>query len=241
MNLCRPLSSVLLGAVLSCLATSAARAQSTAFTYQGRLDAAGVPAEGRYDLRFVLFDAAGGGSVQGAAVTNLATVVSNGLFLATLDFGANAFTNGAGRWLEIGARTNGGGDFATLSPRQPLTAVPFAVQALNGRPGPQGPKGDTGATGPAGAQGPIGPAGAVGPQGPAGPVTAAVLTNGSVGLSQLQTLPSTPLLTTFNNPSPEEPDYFGISWQRWERIGCSSGLLRTTPEQRMSERLSCSA
>jgi len=55
--------------------------------------------------------------------------VSNGLFTVTLDFGANF--PGANRWLEIGVRTNGGGAYTTLSPRQALTATPYAIMAGN--------------------------------------------------------------------------------------------------------------
>ena len=52
---------------------------------------------------------------------------------------------------------------------QPLTAVPYALFALNsGTPGPQGPAGPTGAQGIQGVAGPQGPIGLTGPQGPAG-------------------------------------------------------------------------
>ena len=106
-----------------------ATAQTSAFTYQGRLDAGGNPASGLYDLRFALFDAASGGTQQGTALTNTATAVTNGLFTVTLDFG-NQFP-GADRWLELGVRTNGGGAFATLSPRQQITATPYAIRAAS--------------------------------------------------------------------------------------------------------------
>src|ERR1700761_2177905 len=89
-------------------------AQGTAFLYQGRLQNNGSPANGSYDFTFTLYDAGTGGAAGAAPVTNTATVVSNGLFIATIDFGVNAF-NGNSRWLEIGARTNGGGAFSTLS------------------------------------------------------------------------------------------------------------------------------
>jgi hypothetical protein len=56
--------------------------------------------------------------------------VTNGLFIVTLDFGVGVF-NGAERWLEIGVRSNGGGAFVTLSPRQKLTAAPYAIIAGN--------------------------------------------------------------------------------------------------------------
>ena len=107
-----------------------ASAQGTAFTYQGRLGEGGGPAHGTYDFRFVLYDLQTGGSAVSSAVTNGATVVSNGLFTVTLDFGAGVFT-GPDRWLEIGVRTNGASTFTTLSPRQPLLPTPYAMHASN--------------------------------------------------------------------------------------------------------------
>ena len=70
-----------------------------------------------------------GGVQQGNSITNGATAVSNGLFTVMLDFG-NQFP-GAGRWLEIGARTNGAASFLTLAPRQQLTSTPYSIQSAN--------------------------------------------------------------------------------------------------------------
>src|SRR5512135_3032520 len=106
---------------------SAVFAQGTAFTYQGRLNDGGGPANGSYDLTFSLFDAGANGNLLVGPLTNAATVVSNGLFIATIDFGANF--PGADRWLEIGVRTNGGGSFTALMPRQHLTPTPYAIFA----------------------------------------------------------------------------------------------------------------
>src|SRR5690349_15228117 len=75
------------------------RAQTTAFTYQGRLNEAGNPANGVYDLQFSLFNAASGGAQQSGTWTQLAQGVTNGLFTVELDFGS--FFPGANRWLEI--------------------------------------------------------------------------------------------------------------------------------------------
>jgi len=100
----------------------------SAFSYQGRLNSGGDPANGSYDLQFAVFDAGTNGSQLGSALTNAATAVSNGLFTVTLDFGAGVFS-GASRWLAIGVRTNGGGPFVPLSPRQPLLPVPYAILA----------------------------------------------------------------------------------------------------------------
>ena len=122
----------LLAALLAALTlTASAHAQTTAFTYQGRLNDNGVPANGTYELRFELRDALTAGTAVGTAVTNSGVAVSDGGFTVTVDFGAGAFT-GAARWLEIGVRTNASASpHALLNPRQPLTSAPYAVRALS--------------------------------------------------------------------------------------------------------------
>jgi hypothetical protein len=107
---------------------STAYAQGSAFTYQGSLNDSGGAATGIYDLRFTLFDAATNGNTAAGPITNSPTVVSNGLFTVTLDFGTTPFT-GADLWLEIAARTNGA--FTVLSPRQKITAAPYSLTARN--------------------------------------------------------------------------------------------------------------
>jgi hypothetical protein len=107
-----------------------ARAQGTAFTYQGRLDSSGAPANGIYDLRFSTYDADSGGNLRGL-LTNNAVAVSNGLFTTTLDFGFGVF-NGGPRWLEIGVRSNGtAAAFNTLAPRQAVLPAPYAFWSAN--------------------------------------------------------------------------------------------------------------
>lgn len=102
----------------------------TAFTYQGRLNDGSQPASGNYDLTFSLYDASTNGTQVGASQTNAAVAITNGLFVVALDFGPDVF-DGSARWLEIGVRTNGGGAFNPLSPRQPLTPTPYAIAASN--------------------------------------------------------------------------------------------------------------
>lgn len=104
-------------------------AQGTAFAYQGRLNDGNAPATGAYDLTFALYATNIGGAILAGPLTNSATPVTHGLFSAVVDFG-NAF-NGDPRWLEIGVTTNGGPVFTILAPRQPLTAVPYAIAAGN--------------------------------------------------------------------------------------------------------------
>jgi len=105
---------------------------STAFTYQGRLHEAGVPLNGTADLEFRLFGSSQGGTPIGSIVQVNSVEVLDGLFTATLNFGADTF-NDAQRWLEISVRSPaGGGDFTILSPRQPVRAAPVALYALSG-------------------------------------------------------------------------------------------------------------
>ena len=108
---------------------ASAFAQGSAFTYQGRLNANGAPANGSYDVAFTLFATNVTGTAIATPVTNAAVSVSNGLFTTTVDFGA-AFT-GASNWLEIAVSTNGANAFSTLTPRQQLTPVPYALVAAN--------------------------------------------------------------------------------------------------------------
>src|SRR5437899_891184 len=117
--------------ILSLGAIPAASAQVTTFTYQGRLNDSGTAANGSYDLRFTIFDAASSGSSVAGPVTNSNTTISNGLFSVTNDFGFSPFANGAPRWMEMAIRTNGATTFTTLTERQPITAAPYAIVASN--------------------------------------------------------------------------------------------------------------
>ena len=105
-----------------------ARAQGTAFSYQGRLNDGAYPATGLYDVRFSVCDALTNGSTVAGPLTNTATGITNGLFSTVLDFGAGVFT-GPARWLQLDVRTNGTGTFTPLAPRELLLAVPYAVMA----------------------------------------------------------------------------------------------------------------
>jgi hypothetical protein len=106
----------------------AAAPLGTAFTYQGRLNDGGQPANGSFDLKFTLCDAASGGTPVGGPITKSPMAVTNGLFSVTLDFGAEF--DGSARWLEIAVRSSGSpADFTLLTPRQPLTPTPYALFA----------------------------------------------------------------------------------------------------------------
>ncbi|MGD0813888.1 MAG: type VI secretion system tip protein TssI/VgrG [Verrucomicrobiota bacterium] len=105
-------------------------AQGTAFTYQGQLGSGGVPANGNYDFTFALFSGSTTNTSQiGATLIQTNVGVTNGLFIVTLDFGANF--PGASRWLGIGARSNGAVNFTALNPLQEVTPTPYAIYTAN--------------------------------------------------------------------------------------------------------------
>lgn len=116
-------------AFLLCAAVTGAAPVSTAFTYQGQLKKAAVPYTGTGDFVFRLFDDPAAGNQVGADVTVSGLTVDQGLFSTELDFG-DVFSAGA-LWLEIQVQTPGDGGFTTLTPRQALTASPFAIYALS--------------------------------------------------------------------------------------------------------------
>ncbi|MCX6999534.1 MAG: hypothetical protein NT106_04465, partial [Candidatus Sumerlaeota bacterium] len=110
-------------------------AQTTAFTYQGQLKDGANPANGNYDLRFVLFNPATWEELSVVYVDDKAVV--NGLFTTEINFGAGVF-NGDDRVVSIAVRggsvDNANRDPATytvLSPLQKLTPIPYSIFSFN--------------------------------------------------------------------------------------------------------------
>ncbi len=129
------------------LATTTAQAQGeepqdplavlgTGFTYQGWLaDDAGSPLNGTCDFNFSLWDSLSDGAQVGAVSPAADVAVAEGYFTAVVngaaEFGSNAF-KGSARWLEVALRCPAGsGSYTTLTPRQALTAAPYARYAVN--------------------------------------------------------------------------------------------------------------
>lgn len=124
------------------LAHGSAHALGTGFTYQGLLQQSGVPLNGTCDFQFSLWDAEGtgtpptGGAQLGTQSFAAPPVsVSRGVFTVRLngagEFGPNAFA-GPDRWLQVAVRCPAGsGAFTTLSPRQLVTAAPYALYSAN--------------------------------------------------------------------------------------------------------------
>ncbi len=93
----------------------------TEFTYQGKLNDAGQPASGTYNLEISMWDADVAGNQIGVTNSFNNLPISNGLFSVELDFGASSL-NGDARWLEIVVDGN------TLDPRQPVKGAPYSIQ-----------------------------------------------------------------------------------------------------------------
>ena len=107
-----------------------AHAQTTAFTYQGKLTDTGIPANGQYDLKLQLFDAATGGTAYVTVMDLQDVVVTNGILTVSLDFGSLPFQDQVDKWLEIAVRPGAStGAYNTLTPRQQINTAPFAIQA----------------------------------------------------------------------------------------------------------------
>ncbi len=109
-------------------------AQGTTFTYQGQLNVNGAAANGLYDFRFKLaIDPLADNYVGGDSLTN-GVLVTNGLFMTTINFGAGIFT-GSNYWLEVDVRTNNPGNtlsYTMLNPLQGVTSTPYATYAESG-------------------------------------------------------------------------------------------------------------
>ena len=160
-------SSVFVLIVLVAFAAGNIGAQSvgSAFTYQGELTDNGTPASGSYDFEFALYTTPSGGTAIDTIDAGDVAVVA-GLVNASIDFTDVPF-NGQALFVEVRVRAGGSsGEYTVLSPRQSLSAVPYALYALSGNPGPQGIPGPPGPQGPQGDPGPPGPQGLQGPPGP---------------------------------------------------------------------------
>ncbi len=117
--------------IIFVLAGGVLMAQTTAFTYQGKLTDGGAAADGQYDLQFKLFDLISGGTQIGGIVSYDDVQVSSGVFTVNLNFGSSPFTTAAPRYLEIAVRAGfATGAYTTLAPRQLITSSPYSVQTI---------------------------------------------------------------------------------------------------------------
>lgn len=110
-----------------CVLAQSVYAQSTEFTYQGKLMDAGALPTAIYDLEFALWDVETGGANALSRQIVPGVQVRSGIFTVQLDFGLN-FRGGA-RWLEISIKKPADATFTLLTPRQPITTVPYSIRS----------------------------------------------------------------------------------------------------------------
>ena len=139
MNSAKTLGILLVALCLSACPANIGRSAplGTAFTYQGQLIDANTAANGVYDFYFWLYDDPSiFGNPVGTIIIAEDLEVLDGHFAVELDFGDEVF-DGNACWLEIGVRpgdSNDVNDFVTLSPRQHVTPVPYALYAKSATP-----------------------------------------------------------------------------------------------------------
>lgn len=107
--------------------------------------------------------------------THTPTTTGQGLFALQIGAGtvvsgnyANLNWSNGPKFVKTEIDPNGGDNY-TITSTNPLNAVPFALYAASGNPGPQGPQGPAGPQGNAGPAGPQGLKGDTGIRGPIGP------------------------------------------------------------------------
>lgn len=127
---CNRFWAVVFSIVLSAAAadSNALTPQSTAFTYQGQLNAGGLSGNGQYYFTFTLYDSPSGPNLVGGPIQQQLTVANGGLFTTDLDFGQKF--NGTQYWLEIKVGTSAVNG-QVLAARQPVNTVPVAQYALD--------------------------------------------------------------------------------------------------------------
>ena len=124
-------SRALVAAFTFALASAPAMAQN--FTYQGKLQDAGSPASGNFDMQFQVFPVAVGGLQIGVTDTRLGVPVVDGLFSTEVSAISGAAI-GPDLFLAIAIRPAGSpGAFTPIPPRTRITVAPLAQKSLSER------------------------------------------------------------------------------------------------------------
>ncbi|HOX72660.1 MAG: hypothetical protein WAS23_07475 [Dokdonella sp.] len=104
---------------------NAAWAVTSPFSFQGSLEDGGLPANGSYDLQFVVKNTAG--TPLTSSITLEDVPVIGGVFTVPVDFGESIFS-GSDRRLGVSVRPGASsGVFVALSPDLPINATPYAL------------------------------------------------------------------------------------------------------------------
>ena len=105
-----------------------AQTVGSGFSYQGQLLDAGSPANGKHDVEIYAYKVESGGFALNVQVFEDIFVTNGLLHIPEVDFG-DAIYDGDEIWLEIWVRPIDATNYDVLSPRQRISAAPYAVQA----------------------------------------------------------------------------------------------------------------
>lgn len=123
------LNNILVGFLFWVVLAFSVNAQSSSFTFQGKLTDSSAAANGNYEMQFTLFD--GNDNQIGSTLTYTNIVVTNGIFTVQLPFGAAVF-DGNPRFLQISVRpADSANSFTILTPRQAILSSPYSIRSLN--------------------------------------------------------------------------------------------------------------
>ena len=108
-------------------------AQTTTFTYQGKLNDSSIAANGNYDFQFALF---GGSPLAqvGPTLTRTSVPVTNGIFTVQLDFATGSgtpFQTGGDLFLQISVKRSADVSYTLLSPSQQIYSSPYSIRAAS--------------------------------------------------------------------------------------------------------------
>ena len=117
---------VLISAMIFALSIFAA-AQTTEFTYQGKLADTGTPSA-TYDFQFKLCSTLAASCDSSPTNEKTGVAVSGGIFTVNLDFGETSFS-GADSYLEIAVKRPTETNYTTLAPRQKITSAPYSIKS----------------------------------------------------------------------------------------------------------------
>lgn len=129
-------------ALMVSLAFSGAQAQEiapqaqvgTIFTYQGRLEDGGSPANGSYDFEFTIYDSETGSGVVVGPFNAEDVAVTEGVFTVDINvYSPDQVFTGGERWIQVSVRPGDSiGSYQLLTPRQPIRPTPYAFSLWPG-------------------------------------------------------------------------------------------------------------
>ncbi len=118
--------------IIFALACATVYAQTSAFTYQGKLTDGGTAANGTYDFKFTIYGADIGGFPVSGDIILEDVQATNGIFTVNLNFGTLPFDSPTDNHLEMAVRPGASsGAFTTLMPRQRITSSPYSIKAIS--------------------------------------------------------------------------------------------------------------